>query len=346
MKDLTSSGVVRNTVKNLRTYVCSFLIGEAGRAEMKKKVLVALGGNAILRHKEKGTAEEQFENVRRTCKSLVELILDGYRIAITHGNGPQVGDILLKNELSKKILPPMPLDVCGAESQGMIGYMLQQVMFNELKSAGLDVPVATVITRALVDREDPAFKNPTKPIGPFYTAMEASQLKEEKGWMVINDSGRGYRRVVPSPNPVAIVESRAIKNLFNNGVIVIACGGGGIPVVRDDKVGLQRVEGVIDKDYTATVLATLIGAQILLILTDVEKVVLNFGKRNQKNLDSIKIEEAKKYLADGHFPQGSMGPKIESAIRFLESGGEKTVITSLEMTRKALEGKAGTNITQ
>jgi carbamate kinase len=313
---------------------------------MRKKILVALGGNAILRHKEKGTAEEQFENVRRTCKSLVELILDDYQVAITHGNGPQVGDILLKNELSKKILPPMPLDVCGAESQGMIGYMLQQVMCNELKSAGLEFSVATVITQTLVDREDQAFKNPTKPIGPFYTAMEASQLKEENGWTVINDSGRGYRRVVPSPKPVVIVESGAIKELFNHGVIVIACGGGGIPVVRGDKGRLQRVEGVIDKDYTATTLATLIGAEILLIITDVENVSLDYGKRNQKNLDSMKIEEAKKYLTEGHFPPGSMGPKIESAIRFIESGGEKAVITSLKLTRKALEGNAGTNITR
>ncbi len=313
---------------------------------MRKKILVALGGNAILRHKEKGTAEEQFENVRRTCRSLVELVLDGYQIAITHGNGPQVGDILLKNELSKKILPPMPLDVCGAESQGMIGYMLQQVMLNELKSAGLEFSVATIITQTLVDREDQAFKNPTKPIGPFYTAMEASRLKEENGWTVINDSGRGYRRVVPSPKPVSIVESSAIKELFSHGVIVIACGGGGIPVVRDDKGRLQRVEGVIDKDYTATTLATLIGAEILLIITDVENVLLDYGKRNQKNLDRVKIEEAKKYLAEGHFPLGSMGPKMESAIRFVELGGEKAVITSLKLTKKALEGKAGTNISR
>jgi carbamate kinase len=310
---------------------------------VKKKVLVALGGNAILRHKEKGTAEEQFENVRRTCGTLADLVREGYRIAITHGNGPQVGDILLKNEMAKNSLPPMPLDVCGAESQGMIGYMLQQSLQNELRRLKLDLCVATVITQTLVDQKDPAFQNPTKPIGPFYTALEASKLRQEKDWTNINDSGRGYRRVVPSPDPKFIVESFAVKQLFSEGVLVIACGGGGIPVVLRGEDGTFRgVEAVIDKDHTAATLATSIGAEVLLILTDVDGVFLNYGKPDQKEIARMTLEEAKSYLAEGHFAPGSMRPKIESAIKFVESGGEKTIITSIEKAKEALEGKAGT----
>jgi carbamate kinase len=314
-------------------------------AKVKKKVLVALGGNAILRHKEKGTAEEQFENVKRTCEILADLVREGYRIAITHGNGPQVGDILLKNEMAKNSLPPMPLDVCGAESQGMIGYMLQQSLQNELRKLKLDLCVATVITQTLVDKEDPAFENPTKPIGPFYTAMEASKLRQEKNWAIINDSGRGYRRVVPSPDPKSIVESCAVRQLFSEGILVIACGGGGIPVVLKGEDGtFEGVEAVIDKDHTAATLATTIGAEVLLVLTDVDNVFLNYGKPDQKEIDRMTLEEAKKYLKEGHFAPGSMRPKIESAIKFVESGGEKTIITSIEQAKDALKGNAGTVI--
>jgi carbamate kinase len=313
--------------------------------KISEKILIALGGNAILKHTEEGTAEQQFKNIRKTCKNLVELIREGYQIAITHGNGPQVGDILLKNEIAKKTLPPMPLDVCGAESQGMIGYMLQQSMDNELKSAGLHLPIVTIITQTLVDKNDPSFKNPTKPIGPFYTAMEASKLRKEKDWTVIDDSGRGFRRVVPSPNPEMIVEGNSIKRLFDEGFIVIASGGGGIPVIQNQETGsFQGVEAVIDKDHAAAVLATLIGADILLILTDVEKVSLNYGKPNQKDLDTMALETAKKYLAEGHFPPGNMGPKVESAISFVESGGKKAIITSLDLSLEALKGKSGTII--
>lgn len=315
-----------------------------GGLKVTKKVLVALGGNAILKHREKGTAEEQFENVRETCKNLVGLLLEGYRIAITHGNGPQVGDIILKNDLARNTLPPMPADVCGAESQGMLGYMLQLSMRNELKSAGLDIPVATVLTQTLVDKDDPAFRNPTKPIGPFYTAKEASNLRREKGWTIINDSGRGYRRVVPSPNPVALIENEAIKDLFNNGVVVIASGGGGIPIIADENGMFRGVEAVIDKDLAAAIFARLIGADVLLILTDVKKVALNYGRSNQKDLGDVTVEDARKYLAEGHFPAGSMGPKVESAIRFIESGGDKAIITSIELAKSALQGRAGTTI--
>jgi carbamate kinase len=311
---------------------------------MGEKCLVALGGNAILKHREVGTAEEQFENIRSTSKILVELIREDYRIAITHGNGPQVGDILLRNELAKATLPPMPLDLCGAESQGMIGYMLQLSMRNELRAAKIGAPVVTLLTQTLVDKNDPAFQNPTKPVGPFYSAMEASKLRREKGWTVINDSGRGYRRVVPSPLPKTIIEGSCIKELFELGVIVIAAGGGGIPVTTDADGNIRGVEAVIDKDHSASVLAQLIGAEVLLILTDVEQVALNYGLRNQKNLRDMTVKQATKYIAQGHFQPGSMKPKIESSIRFVKAGGKRVVITSAILAKEGLSGTAGTTI--
>ena len=311
---------------------------------MNKKLLVALGGNAILKHREKGSAEEQFENVRITCKHLVSLIEDGYKLAITHGNGPQVGDILLKNERSKDILPPMPLDICGAQSQGMIGYMFQQSMRNELSKADLNTPVVSLITQTIVDQNDPAFKNPTKPIGPFYTATEAEKLRAEKKWVMIEDSGRGHRRVVPSPQPIEIVEKENIITLFQKGIIVIAAGGGGVPVIVKENGDLEGVVAVIDKDLGAQIFASDIGANVLLMLTDVEKASLNFRLPNQIDLDKITTTEAKQYLQEGHFASGSMAPKIEAGIKFVESGGEKAVISSLEMGRTALKGKAGTTI--
>ncbi len=309
-----------------------------------KKMLVAIGGNAILRHKEKGTAEEQFENVERTCRHIVRMMKDGYRIVITHGNGPQVGDILLRNERCKDVLPPMPLDVCGAESQGMIGYMLQLSMRNEMRRAGLEFPVVTLITQVLVDKNDVAFKKPSKPIGPFYTPLEAVRLRREKGWTVLDDGVRGFRRVVPSPQPKAIIERDSVKTLFESGAVVIASGGGGVPVIARDDGRLEGVEAVIDKDLTAELLAREIGAEILLMLTDVEKVAINFGMPNQKDLNDMSIAEAARYLSEGQFPLGSMGPKIEAAIRFIKGGGEKAIVTSLESAREALAGEAGTLI--
>lgn len=240
----------------------------------------------------------------------------------------------------------MPLDVCGAESQGMIGYLMQQSFDNELKSVGLNRSVVTVLTQTLVDANDPAFKNPTKPIGPFYSAMEASKLRQEKGWTIINDSGRGYRRVVPSPNPVEIIEGRTIRGLFDSGVVVISVGGGGIPVIREkDGRTLTGVEAVIDKDFGAALLATSLDVEILLILTDVSKVSLNFGKPSEKNLERLTIAECENYLSEGQFPQGSMGPKVEAAIRFIKSGGKKAIITSLNHALDALEERNGTIIT-
>ena len=310
------------------------------------KVLVSLGGNAILKHGQKGTAEEQAVNVQNTAKHLVALLRRGERIAITHGNGPQVGNILLQNEIAKETLPPMPLDICGSESQGMIGYMLQRALHSEIESEGLDLPVTTIVSQTLVDAEDLAFKNPTKPVGPFYTAKQAQQLRESKGWHIISDSGRGYRRVVPSPTPLDILEKETIIRLFETGTVVISVGGGGVPVIRDKDGKLRGVEAVLDKDRTAALLGKILGVETLLILTDVEKVFINYGKPYQRALDRITIQECRKYLAEGQFPSGSMGPKVESAVSFLSgSTGKRVSIASLEMAEEALRGNAGTAIT-
>jgi carbamate kinase len=309
---------------------------------VKPRVLVALGGNAILARESEGTAEEQFENVRKACRHLVGIIKKGYSITITHGNGPQVGDILLKDELAKDLLPYMPLDVCVAESQGMIGYMIQLSLKNELMRAGLNLQVGTILTETVVDKNDPAFKNPTKPIGPFCTQEEAARLKKKKSWHLVKVDDQGYRRTVPSPIPLSIVQGKMIRELTRLGAIVIAAGGGGIPITSGDhSVG---VEAVIDKDLSAAVLANVVKAQILLILTDVDKVFLDYGKPSQRPIERMAVQECKRFIEEGQFPVGSMGPKIESAIKFLESGGEKAVISSLDMAEKALSGKAGTTI--
>ena len=310
------------------------------------KVLVSLGGNAILKHGQKGTAEEQEANVQNTAKHLASLLRRGEKIAITHGNGPQVGNILLQNEIAKETLPAMPLDVCGAESQGMIGYMFQRALRSELGSRGPNLPVVTIVSQTLVDAEDPAFKNPTKPVGPFYTAKEAQQLRETKGWHIISDSGRGYRRVVPSPTPLDIIEKETIIRLFETETVVIGVGGGGVPVIREENGELRGVEAVLDKDRTAALLAKILGVETLLILTDVDKVFINYAKSDQRALDKVTVQECRKYLAEGQFPSGSMGPKIESAVSFLQdSTGKRVVIASLEMAEEALKGRAGTTIT-
>lgn len=306
----------------------------------EKAVVIALGGNAILQHREAGTAEEQLANLRRAAVEIAAIAAAGYAVAVTHGNGPQVGDILLRNEIAKDVLPPMPLDVCGAESQGMIGYLLQQA----LGEAGLDVPVAAVLTRTLVDGDDPAFGSPTKPIGPNYTAMQARGLEREKGWRMVQVPGQGYRRVVPSPRPLALVEGEAIARLFLSGVIVIAAGGGGVPVVGEGGGTLRGVEAVVDKDYTAALLARLVGAGDLLLLTDVEHVALNYGRPDQQDLREMTVAEARRHLAAGQFPAGSMGPKVEAAVGFLDAGGERATIASLDSAADALRGRAGTRI--
>ena len=310
----------------------------------KTNMLISLGGNAILKHTEEGTAKEQFENIKKTSEYIVEMILEDYHIALTHGNGPQVGDILLAYDCAKNILPPMPLDICGAQSQGMIGYMFQQSLKNILKEQQIDKSVVTLLTQTLVHPDDPQLKNPSKPIGPFYTAMEAVKLREEKNWTIENDSGRGFRRLVPSPLPLGFVDERCIKTLYEAGDLVIASGGGGIPVIQKEG-RLHGIEAVIDKDHAASLMATLIDAEILLILSDVEKIALNYGTLQEKDLDYINRSQAIQYLHEGHFPTGSMGPKVESAINFLENGGKKVVVTSLESAMDALKGLTGTTIT-
>jgi carbamate kinase len=287
------------------------------------------------------------KNVHVTCEQLAHMVESGkYKIVVTHGNGPQVGNILLQNEVGKDVAAPMPLYVCGAESQGLIGYMIQQNLVNLLAAKGKGhIPVATIVTQVVVDKGDPAFANPTKPVGPFYSAEEAARLKTEKGYDVKEDAGRGWRRVVPSPDPVEIFEKEAIRQLVEARTIVIASGGGGIPVVRENG-GLRGVDAVIDKDLAGERLAADVKASIFMVLTDVAQVKLHYKTPQEKSLARMTVAEAKKYAAEGHFAKGSMEPKVRAAIRFIEAGGEKAIITSLDKATDALEGKAGTAITR
>ena len=313
----------------------------------KTLTVVALGGNAILKPDQEGTAKQQIENVNETTKQLAKMVLSGeYKIVVSHGNGPQVGNILLQNEIASEEVPSFPLDVCGAESQGFIGYMLSQSLDNVFNQNGRgDIPVATVLTQTLIDKDDPAFEDPSKPVGPFYTEEAAQRLKEEKDYDMIEDAGRGYRRVVPSPEPVAIVEKEPVRQLLDAHTVVIAAGGGGIPVVREGSRLVGR-EAVIDKDLASEQLAQDVGAEVLLILTDVENVYLNYNQPNQERLGRVTVSEMKEYVEEGHFARGSMKPKVEAGIKFVEDGGKKAVITSLDKVLDALEGKTGTTITQ
>jgi len=315
--------------------------------EHKKLVVTALGGNAILRPGQTGTFEQQMENVETTCSQLADMVTSGsYKIVITHGNGPQVGNILLQNEAGKDVAAPMPLDVCGAQSQGLIGYMIQQSLHAQLAKRGRgDIPIATVVTQVVVDKTDPAFQNPTKPVGPFYTEQVASDLEANKGYHVREDAGRGWRRVVPSPDPIEIFEKTAIRQLVDARTIVIASGGGGIPVIKEED-RLKGVEAVIDKDLAGERLAVDVEAAIFRILTDIEQVKLNFNTPQEKAVSHMTLAEAKNYRAEGHFAKGSMEPKVRAAIRFIEAGGERAIITSLDHAMDALEGKAGTTISR
>lgn len=309
------------------------------------RLLVALGGNAILRRGGTGTAREQLETVDRTCRHLVELVRAGHDIVITHGNGPQIGDILLAYDAAKEILPPMPLDVCGAQSQGMIGYMLQQSLENELKRTHTKKTVAVVITQSVVSPSDKAFSAPSKPIGPFYSEDAASQLKRKNRWQMVNDSNRGFRRVVPSPEPVEIVEAPTIRNLYDRGTIVIAAGGGGVPVFRSRGSGRYvGVDAVIDKDLASALLARVLRIEVMLILTDVKGIYLDYGKSTQRLIREMSAAEGRKHLGDQQFPAGSMGPKVEAGLRFVESGGKRAIVASLETMEGALSGKFGTQI--
>lgn len=310
----------------------------------KRRIVVALGGNSIVPASKQGTIEEQMEMTRTTMVHIADLIEQGDLVVITHGNGPVVGNIVIRNEAARNLVPPMPLDICVADSKGGIGYMLQQVLQNELRARGIDKDVFTIITQVVVDAKDRAFKNPTKPIGPFYDRAEAEEMAREKGWSIVDDCGRGYRRVVPSPRPLEIVEWRAIERAVDTGAVVIAVGGGGIPVVRAADGTLSGVEAVIDKDWASSVLAEELHADLMVILTEVEKVALDYGKPDQVDLDVMTVKQAKRYLAAGEFPVGSMGPKIEAAIDFLEGGGSEVIITRPELLSEALTGKRCTRV--
>lgn len=307
-----------------------------------RTALLAVGGNSLIRAGQRGTIEEQFENAQKTADYIAELIEKGFNLVITHGNGPQVGAQLIRSELGSGQVYSMPLDVCVASTQGEIGYILQNSIQKALRKKGIDNPVITIVTQVVVNEDDPAFKKPTKPVGPFYTREEAER-KRKLGWEIIEDAGRGYRRVVPSPKPIDIVEKEAIKQCLNDGMIVIAVGGGGIPVIKKDGEYVG-VEAVIDKDRASAVLAKYLEVDYFIISTDADKVYLNYKKPNQKALDTITVEEAKKFYNEGHFPPGSMGPKIEAVIDFIESGGKCAIITSPENLIEAIFGNAGTKI--
>lgn len=309
------------------------------------KIVIALGGNALQSKNSAPTADGQLEVVKQTCERIADICEKGYEVAIVHGNGPQVGRILLATETAKEVTPAMPFDVCGAMSQGYIGYHIQQALKYALNVRNKHFPVITVATQMIVDRNDPGFACPTKPIGPFYTKEEAETLTKEKGYVMKEDAGRGYRRVVASPKPRRIVEIDAIKDLWDTS-IVISCGGGGIPVIENLDGTLEGVDAVIDKDFAAELLAEQMDTDVLMILTEVEKVAINWGTPEQKNLDKVSLKEAVKYVEEGHFAAGSMLPKVEACMRFVRHfPNKKAIITSLDKAIDALEGKTGTVIT-
>jgi carbamate kinase len=309
----------------------------------KKVAVVAIGGNSLIKDKEHQTVTDQFAAARETCVHIAGMIERGWDVIITHGNGPQVGFILRRSELASHVLHTVPLDSCGADTQGALGYMIQQSLYNEFKLRGIDKQAATVVTQVLVDKDDPAFQNPSKPIGPFLDQETALKRRAEEGWDVVEDAGRGWRRVVPSPIPRRIIERDAIKNLIEAGFVVIAVGGGGIPVIEENGQ-LKGTAAVIDKDYASSLLALAIGVDLFLISTAVEKVALNFGQPNQEWLDRMTLAEARQYLEEGHFAPGSMYPKIKAIVDFLERGGKEALVTSPENIERALAGETGTRI--
>lgn len=312
---------------------------------MKKLAIVSIGGNALVKRGEKGTIEEQFEHSNTAATAIAKIIELGYSVIVTHGNGPIVGYIVIQNDATREIIPPMPLYICDADSEGGIGFVIQQTLYNRLKKIEKIKDVVTVVTQVVVDRNDPAFNNPTKPIGPYYTKEEAELLKRQKGWIVKDDSHRGYRRVVSSPRPIRIVEAGVIRMLAESGVIVIAVGGGGVPVIEHSDGTLEGIEAVIDKDLATSCLARELKAELFVNLTQIDKAYINFGKADQDGLDRMDLKEAKRHLNNGEFAAGSMGPKIEAAVDFLEHGGKEVIITAPELLKDALKGRAGTRIT-
>ena len=310
----------------------------------KKLAVVALGGNAIMQKGEEGNIHQQFTNTRKTLDAIMELIRRDYRLVVTHGNGPQVGNLFLMVEATRDAVPEIPLGVCVADTQGQMGYMIQQSLQNRLIREGDSMQVMTLVTQVIVDRNDPSFQNPTKPIGPFYTKEDAEKIQQERGWRMVEDSGRGYRLVVASPIPQRILETDVVQMLLDEDVIVIAVGGGGIPVVVQPDGAYEGVDVVVDKDYASSVLARDLHADLFIILTGVDQIAINYNTPEQKTFDQLTIEETLAYYDQGHFPPGSMGPKVRAAIDFLEHGGDEVIITSLEKVGEALEGKSGTRI--
>jgi carbamate kinase len=309
-------------------------------------MLLALGGNAILPADHAGTIDEQYSLTAATMRVVADRLAAGDRVALTHGNGPVVGNILLRNEAAKALIPPMPLHICNADSQGGIGYMVQQVLGNQLRARGLRQDVATVVTQVEVDPADPAFRDPRKPIGPFYHDRgQVNELRERKGWVLREDSGRGHRRVVPSPSPQALVEIEVVRALFEAGFVVIAAGGGGVPVIREPSGALRGVEAVVDKDLSAALLARQLGVQWLVLVTAVDHVSRRFGKPDEEDLPRLNAREVRIFLEGGEFPPGSMGPKMEAALEFLAAGGERVVVCSTSNLADALLGRSGTQIT-
>lgn len=310
---------------------------------MARLVLVAVGGNALIRGDQKGTADEQFTNAMDTATGVVQLIKAGYRVVLTHGNGPQVGAMLIRSEAAAAHAYRMPYDTCVAATQGEIGYVLQYSIWQMLQKAHMRVPVVSLVTQVMVDKSDPAFSHPTKPVGPFYPADEAEHYRKDLGWIMAEFPGRGFRRVVPSPQPQEIVELEAIRACVDRGMVVIAGGGGGVPVFNDHDIS-KGAEAVIDKDLTSAIIASRLGVDIFAIATGEENVYVDYGKPTQRPLDAITDVDCRRYLAEGQFPEGSMGPKILAALAYLERRGREVVITDIEHLLPAVEGKAGTHI--
>ncbi len=308
----------------------------------KKIAVVAVGGNALIRDAKKTSLYDQYDSVRATAPHIVDLIAAGWNVVVTHGNGPQVGFLLRKSEMSASELPPAPLDYCGSNTQGSIGYMFEVALYNEFRRRGMDRRAVALVCQTVVDRRDPAFKHPTKPVGSFMDAELAAQRRDKDGWSVVEDSGRGWRRVVPSPAPKRIVQEGIIRELCSRGETVIGAGGGGIPVVEEADGTLSGVEAVIDKDLASSLLATAIGAELLLISTEVEKVALDFNKPTVRWLDSLSAAEAERYLAEGQFGKGSMEPKVRAVLGYLERGGKQAIITNPDNMARALRGETGT----
>ncbi len=316
---------------------------------MRKIILIALGGNAIKEPEEKGTAEEQRANVATTCEQLVSMLKYGHRLVITHGNGPQAGSLLIQQESGVAEVPAQPLDIVGAMTQGQIGYMFQQILQNMLWKDRFFLPVVSIVNQVLVSEDDPDYQDPSKPVGPFYTKEEAEKLKKERPEYIIKEVKpenveKRFRRVVPSPEPLRNIEYLAIRRMVEAGIVVIASGGGGIPVIFDENQNLKGTAAVIDKDKAGEVLATVVGANVFMVLTDIEHAKINFGEPNEKDLGCVTYSEMKKYAEEGHFKAGSMGPKVEACLRFIEWGGQKAIITSIDKAIAALMDQSGTRI--